>query len=335
MSGGHVEQAQASAQAGFLRRRDESGAAIGPALPLSWGRTTAAQPTAHHIPLPLSGLQWITQANLPQHYDFKRFYHEYLRPLRGGFVIRGCNPAQAHFLAAQGVRVARIGCEALVDLHGPGMQRHAVQKMVRQAARQGHVHELPWSSEAAVALQELVQRSRYGARPQLRHLFRTAFTPDTRLFVFDGTNGARHGALLISQPQPQLAVTELMLRVPSAPGGVMESLFRSVATRLRSEGVRTLSLNEVPFQLEAADIGGWERLIQAGAMMLHGAYNAAGLQHFKAKFAPQWRPAYLCAAPQISLQLLIDLFVASGCLRLTTHHAFQVVRARSITFLHN
>jgi lysylphosphatidylglycerol synthetase-like protein (DUF2156 family) len=144
--------------------------------------------------------------------------------------------------------------------------------------------------------------------------------------VFTGLDGCRRGALLISQPDRQSAVTELMLRRPDAPGGVMETLFSVAAEQLRVEGVRTLSLNEVPFQFQSARQSGWERLINAGALVLHGAYNTEGLRRFKAKFAPQWRPAYLCATPGLSLKLLIDLFAVSGCLQLATRHLFGRLR---------
>nr|WP_255604402.1 phosphatidylglycerol lysyltransferase domain-containing protein [Oscillochloris sp. ZM17-4] len=289
---------------------------VGPELPLSWARGGVDAPALTVRRLPLSRLSWVAYADLPACYSFEQLYGDWLADLPGA-MIRGCGPALAGFLSRQGWATARAGVEALVDLDGEGMRRRAVTKMVKQARRHGAAREIPWSQEGARLLRAFAARARYGGRPQLHDLFRSEFVPGTRLFVFDRDDGAWQGAILISSPSPMAAVTELMLRAPDAPGGVMESLFVFAGAQLREEGVRRLSLNEAPFyHLDDSDLRPGERLISAVGQSLRYVYNAEGLLRFKAKFAPQWRPVYLCARPRLSLLVLAELFAASGCLRL-------------------
>ncbi|NTV63990.1 MAG: DUF2156 domain-containing protein [Oscillochloris sp.] len=291
-------------------------ALVGCDLPLSWARGSADPPQLAIRQLPLSRLHWVAQADLPFGWSFERVYHEHLTTLSGA-LIRGCSPSLAGFLQHHGWEVARVGMEAIVDLEGEGLQRRSVVKMVKQARHHGAAREVAWSTQAAAQLREFAARARYAGRPQLRDLFRNEFTPGTRLFVFDREDDRWQGAILLSVANRSTVVTELMLRLPEAPGGVMESLFACAGARLRTEGVRQLSLNEAPFFHLGEGLRPNEWLISAVGRQMGGAYNAVGLQRFKAKFAPHWRPVYLCARPRLSLLALTDLFAASGCLRLT------------------
>ncbi|NNJ13178.1 DUF2156 domain-containing protein [Chloroflexales bacterium ZM16-3] len=288
---------------------------VGPDLPLSWARGGVDQPALTVRQLPISRLSWVAYADLPACYSFEQLYDDWLQDMPGA-MIRGCGPALASFLSQRGWATARAGVEALVDLDGDGMRRRAVTKMVKQARRHGAAREIIWSEGGATQLRAFAARARYGGRPQLHDLFRTEFVPGTRLFIFDHEDGVWQGAILISSPSPTAAVTELMLRAPDAPGGVMESLFAFAGAQLREEGVRRLSLNEAPFHHIDGDLRPGERLISAVGQSMRYVYNAEGLLRFKAKFAPQWRPVYLCARPRLSLLVLAELFVASGCLRL-------------------
>lgn len=285
----------------------------GPVLPLSWARTPVATPLLHTTPLPLSRMTWITHADLPAEHNFMQIYRSHLVDQPGGLVLRGCPPELAAWLAERGWATARVGIEARIDLAGPGLQRPAVQKMVRAARRYGSVQEIPWSAAAAERLAMLSRTARPVARPQLRYLFRQAFTPNTRCFAFVGADDQWHGALLISMSQPELAVTELILRAPGAPGGVVESLIAGMGARLFAAGVRWLSLNEVPFHHQSTDLTPIERLINTAGRQLQSVYNASGLLRFKAKFHPLWRPVYLCARPRLPVAALVDLFTVSGC----------------------
>ena len=294
----------------------ESFTMLGSELPLSWLRRDIDCPSLTVRSLPISRLRWVAYADLPLRYSFEQFYSDWLEQMPGA-LIRGCGPTLASFLARQGWATARVGVEALIDLDGEGMQRRAVLKMVKQARRYGAAREVLWDEESVQQLQAFAARVRHRAVPQLRHLFRTEFMPGTRLFVFDREDGGWQGAILISAPHPTAAVTELMLRMPDAPGGVIESLFTFAGARLRSEGVRQFSMNEAPFHHMDHDLRPFEHLISAAGRGLRRSYNAEGLLRFKAKFAPRWQPVYVCARPWLSPLVLADLFAASGCLRLT------------------
>lgn len=288
----------------------------GPALPLSWARMPIAEPQFQRVVLPLSRITWLAHADLPVGVTFAQVYQRRLRDWPSGLLLRGCSPELAVWLAARGWATARVGIEGRIDLAGTAFQRRSVQKMVHAARRHGVVCEVPWSVDAAARLDTLAMYTRAAARPQLRNLFRQRFTPGTRCFAFIGAGGQWYGALLLSLPSPDLAVTELMLRLPHTPGGVIESLFAHVGGQLHTEAVRWLSLNEVPFHHQSADLTPTERLISLAGRRLHSVYNASGLLRFKAKFQPIWRPVYLCARPRLSLTALADLFLESGCAEL-------------------
>jgi hypothetical protein len=206
--------------------------------------------------------------------------------------------------------------EGRVDLAAPTLQRRSVQKMARAARRHGTVCEVPYSNTAADRLDHLVHQAHPADRPQLRNLFRQHFTPGMRCFAFNDAYDQWQGAILLTAPNADLAVIELMLRRPHAPGGVIESLIVHAGAQLQAEGVRWLSLNEVPFHYVNSDLTPLEQLIRLAGQQLYSVYNAPGLLRFKAKFHPIWQPVYLCAYPQLSLAALADLFTASGCAQL-------------------
>lgn len=290
----------------FLAESDE--------LPLSWTRAAFAVPRIQRVRLPLSGFTWLAYATVPASNHNPAPPYEHSQHAR--LLLRGCPAGLAQRLARAGWETARVGMEAVIDLSGEGLHRRAVRKMVRAATRFGSVHEIPWSPAAAARLRRLAREARHGQRPQLRYLFRTAFEPETRLFAFVDHDGEWQGAVLLTQPSPTAAVTELMLRRPHAPAGVMEAIFTAAGHQLCAEGCHTLSLNEVPFRHLEHNLRPLEWLITLAGRHMAAVYDADGLYRFKAKFAPHWRPVYLCARPRLSLLALVDLFTVSGCLEL-------------------
>ncbi len=300
---------------------------LGPdALPLSWTRADVRFPRVQRVALPLSGLTWLAYATVPVRCALPDLLNH--DGLGSRLLLRGCQAGLAQSLARAGWQTLRVGIEGLVDLTGDSLQRRAVRKMARAAGRFGQVSEVPWSPDAVSRLRGLLRASRYGQHPQLRYLFRTAFDPETRLFVFADAAGHWQGAVLFTQPTPTLAVTELMARRPQAPAGVMEAIFAAAGARFRAEGCETLSLNEVPFHHLEQRLRPLERLITLIGRRLTPVYNAAGLYHFKAKFAPHWRPVYLCVYPRGALLALVDLFTVSGCLDLAVRGWQYRQRAR-------
>jgi lysylphosphatidylglycerol synthetase-like protein (DUF2156 family) len=283
-------------------------------LPLSWTRTHLTRPRWQAIKLPLSGLTWLAYATLPSTFTLTHLQREYFAD--SGLLLRGCSLNVASKLAAAGWETIRVGIEGIIDLSSDSLSRRSIRKMTRAALRFGSVIEVPWNPAAVARLRWLAREARYGARPQLRYLFRTVFEPETRLFVFVDTADEWQGALLLTQPTPTTAVTELMLRRVTAPSGIMEALFTTAGQHLYAEGCRTFSLNEVPFYHLEQDLRPLERLVTLVGRQMTAVYNAHGLYRFKAKFADFWRPVYLCARPRLSIRALVDLFTVSGCLEL-------------------
>ncbi len=283
-------------------------------LPLSWTRAVLTAPRVQRVRLPLSGFTWLAYATMPANGHFSAFHHEHDQHAR--LLLRGCPAGLAQRLARAGWETVRVGIEGVIDLTGESLHRRTVRKMARAAARFGSVYEIPWSPTAVARLRWLAREARHGQRPQLRYLFRATFEPETRLFVFIDRDGDWQGAVLLTQPSPTAAVTELMLRRPHAPAGVMEAIFATAGHQLRSEGCQTLSLNEAPFRHLEPHLRPLEWLITLAGRQMAAVYDADGLYRFKAKFAPHWRPVYLCARPCLPLLALVDLFTVSGCLEL-------------------
>lgn len=290
-------------------------------LPLSWTRACLPSPRWQAIRLPFSGFTWLAYATLPPDYTLDHLQREYLPGSR--LLLRGCSASLAGQLAMAGWECIRVGIEGLVDLRGHSLQRRSVRKMVRAASRYGYVVEMPWSPSAMAHLRWLAREARYGQRPQLRYLFRTIFEPETRLFVFVDADGIWQGALLLTQPSATTAVTELMLRRKQAPAGVMEALFATAGQTLQAEGFHFLSLNEVPFHHLDHRLRPLERLVTLVGRQMDAVYDTNGLYHFKAKFAPVWRPVYICAQPRLSLLAFVDLFTVSGCLELAASSLYR------------
>ena len=288
-------------------------------VPLSWHRTENPRPQFRTVALPLSGMTWVAYADLPHDYDLARCFRSDLEPLPGGFLIRGCSPELTQFFAARGCETLRDGVEAVLDLQTRWWERRSVRRMAAVAQRSGVVREVPWSETAMQRLRCFADESRYGELPQLRYLFRSQFEPGMRLFVFSAPHGAWYAALLLAPPHATTAVAEMMVRARNAPPGVMEGLFTAVGRQLQQEGMRWLSLNEVPFHHFAADLGLKERAVGLIGRSIRWAYNAAGLLSFKAKFAPQWRSVAICGYPRLPLTALADMFIASGCMDLVQH----------------
>lgn len=285
-------------------------------LPLSWSRREIAAPRWQQIHLPLSGLQWISLAELPANLSFPQFYEAVLQEISGGFLLRGCNEALTRFLVGEGCESLLIGREALLCLQRDVFEGGSLRALVRRGSRWGRVEELPSCRTTAGLLADFQRKARHGTEPQLRHLFRHPADAQ-RSFALVDRRGGWLGAVTLSEAGNFTAHAETFLRHPGAPVGVMEYLFSKVFARLRDDGYRFWSLGEVPFVAEPGSAK--ERWMQRAGHMLGFAYHYRGLHAFKKKFSPQWRPLYLCARPRIPLRALVDLFVQSGYCRLALH----------------
>lgn len=286
-------------------------------LPLSWCRKKIEYPNFNSLHLPLSGLYWISTAEIPVHYSNEDFFSDLITDFPG-FVIRGVSAGSAEYLKDRGADVVRTGAEAVVDLYNPSGLKRSVLELARRGGRHGFVREAPYSEFYINKVSRLALDSAHAPEPKLSNLYRTGFEQSTRCFVLETSEGQWLGALTLSVQDESYAHTETILRRKNAPVGVMESLFVSVMSVLKDEGFTHLSLGEVPFiSTDSEDSVPCQSETYAKALifrsrrlMMH-SFNYKGLYDFKNKFGPEWKPVYLAAKPAVSWRLLLDLYFQS------------------------
>lgn len=167
-------------------------------------------------------------------------------------------------------------------------------------------------------------RMRYPA--PLHHLFRTHLEKGLRLFTLQSSQNQPLALITITCNSPAAWQTELMVRHPQAPVGVMEALIAGIFEQLQREQARYWSLGEVPFTVSPGNLTLKANMLQQVGKRMGFAYQSQGLFQFKNKFQPKWRPLYLYGYPRISWRMLLDLFVASNCHRLVWRGLKQQVQ---------
>lgn len=293
-------------------------------LPLSWVKREIDQPIYYHTRLPLSKIHWVYWADIPQDFSFQQIYNDYLSTLPGGFLLRGCGREIANYLSEQGYEVLPIGSEAVIDLTGDILQKKSLRELVRRGMRWGAVKEIDRNEETLRKFETFHHHTRHSREPQLRFLFRDRFESHERCFVFSTPENRWLGSIVLSQMNRDLMHTELILRSPHAPVGIMEALLIHAAKHLKAEGYSRLSLGEVPFYHNEAPMTLKSRSINSAGRMLKFAYNYRGLFHFKDKFSPHWQPLYLCAKPRFTLRMMLDLFIQTRYAKLAGYKLFKM-----------
>jgi lysylphosphatidylglycerol synthetase-like protein (DUF2156 family) len=302
-------------------------------LPLSWARTTTAEPEFNVVKLPFTSPDWIPMAEIPHHTSFDQVYREYLSRLPQGFVLQSCGLPLRDYLIQQGCQVAAMGAEAVLDL--PWRGKRSVRELARRGRRHGSIRELELSPGHHHKLAQLISEASSRQGTQLHHTERPAFDASTRCFIFETAEKKWLGAITLSTTAPNYIHTELLLRHREAPLGIMEALITAIAQQLALEGVGHLSLGNVT-PLPAAESATifaahrhpnelWMRsqLSFRLGRVLNFAYNAEGLWRFKNKFAPRWQPLYLCASPCLSWATVAGLIHATGYFNLVRNRLFD------------
>ncbi len=294
-------------------------------LPLSWARKEISHPRLYHLTLPLSGYHWIHRADIPWHLSFPQVYHSEIAGLPGGFVMRGCMPEVRNFLIRQGCECLLIGSEAVLNLENPAIRKKSLWELNKRGLRRGRIVEVTNEPHAYRLFMALKRNSVHGKEPQLQHLFRDGWEEASRYFVFETPEQQWLGGISISRNNHDSWHTELILRIPGAPVGIMEALFHQVQLVLREEGYRYWSLGEVPFYGQGVQQSLKSKFAFHAGHLLKFAYRYDGLYRFKNKFSPQWQPLYVCASHRISWKMLLDLFVQSGYIRLAAYKLFHLL----------
>jgi len=291
-------------------------------IPLSWSHKDIESPKFHLVKLPLSGLPWIHAAEIPVSYSMEDLFNKLESNFPGGFLLRGCCSELAGYLNKKGCELIRTGAQGMVDLEKLNKLSQTVIDLVRRGNKQGSVKEIPLSENNLQRVSEFITNTPYGAKPQLRFLFKNTFDSNSRCFVLSTAHNQWLGVLTVSLIGNNFVHTEMILRDKKAPAGVMESLFVSVMKILREEGAKHFSLGEVPFvSPEGMEESGFgvtlkqslqESFLFNAGHLLRFAYNYKGLFDFKNKFDPEWRSVYICATPKLPFISLFDLFCKTG-----------------------
>jgi len=296
-----------------------------PWLPLSWSAAREPQlqqPEIQSYALPFSAVRWLAFGRLPQHYT-PLCLTQWLSQRRQPYVLRGCHPRLLQALQAPARQSLLSGREALLDLHLPHFERRSLCELARRGHRQGEVHELTLAEVLANPLYEafLAQvRRPYAAT--LRGLYRLQLQQSQRFWVLAGSQIQALVALVPTGPGSWH--TELLLRQPQAPVGVMEALLQAVFQQLQAEGERYWSLGEVPFFPTSPPLGLQACSLNRIGQRISFAYQAQGLYHFKHKFRPLWRPVYLYASPRLAWSTLAALCWQSRCQQLVWKQACRL-----------
>ena len=309
-------------------------------IPLSWLRSDTSHPRFKSVRLPLSGLKWIHSAEIPGSFTFEEVYAEISERFGDGILIRGCRAEIAGFLINRGFGAVRTGAEALVDLDGHSGIPFAARDISRRGMRWGKVQEIPCTEEFTERVSRFWSISSHGSKPRLRYLFHTAFDPRTRCFVFRTPEDRWLGAVTVSTTSAFGAHIEMILRAEEAPSGVMDALLVEIMDILRAEGMKELSLGEVPFvtcgygEKTACPSGQYmkEKFLFGMGYLFKYAYNFRSLFRFKNKFRPKWEPVFICA-PKISWTVLADIFIESGFYTLSGAALVSSVKSRAHSLL--
>lgn len=322
-----------------------------PFLPLSWRQSqhieaprfdALALPRLHPLPRVFCPPQsyWITFADLPSTPNVKTLHQGFQQYLDQNhikqWVIRGVHP-QFFEGIQQPIRRLLTGREALLALRQPAhVQRPAIRELARRGRRHGRIHHVDLRNESlqepfATAYQQLKSKVTHHHRVPLVHMYRRSLSQSDRLWFFvdhrpGPTQGQLLGAVSIIQNGDRSWHTEILMRAPEAPVGIMEALIQQVFMALTDEQQHYWSLGEVPFYPTAPPQNMKARAIVYTGKHIEFAYRARGLQHFKDKFKPLWRPVYLCGSPQLYWHDLARMFWSSQVSRLIVQKALQRFR---------
>ncbi len=295
-------------------------------LPLSWTRIDSLRPIYRTITLPLSGITWITYADIPRNYSFEILHEDLTASYSDGYVFRGCTQKMSNYFAASHCSILRTGAEAVLDLHSSHIEKKTVVSSLVRGKKQGVAEEIALSDLHQKHFEQFRRETTHAGKPQLHHLFRELPSRISRCFVFRAFSGKWLAAITLSQRGKVEMHTELMLRHRNAPGDIMECLVAAIFELLRHEGMREWSLGEVPFiqlmQSSEEVLTPMEQLMVSLAHRCKHAYDFEGLYRFKNKFAPIWRPVMLCTNTTPTPLMLVELAFSMGFTNLLMHESF-------------
>ncbi|WP_119168976.1 bifunctional lysylphosphatidylglycerol flippase/synthetase MprF [Algihabitans albus] len=214
-------------------------------------------------------------------------------------------PEAAAICRAQGLRTARIGHEAVLDLATfdlAGSSRRDLRRKTRQAAKSGVeiLRHAPGEAPFA-ALAEVAGLWRDAKRGRERSFSTGHFDPAylARFPVFEARRNGQCCAFVsvwISGDGSEWAL-DLMRARCDVPGGTMHALVAAAALAAKQAGALRFNLCMAPLSGLEESSCPVERL--GSAVYRHGGrfHSLQGLRQFKSTFRPDWEPRYLAHRP--------------------------------------
>ena len=206
----------------------------------------------------------------------------------------------------QGLRVVKIGEEALVDLERFVAETSRYRRFRRPRRRlgtQGYRVIREFGPHAESVLDEVEEVSREwlslpGRRERgfaLGHFDRGYLTRYPLVVVRDPADRLVAFANQVPDVRPGVATVDLMRHRLTVPNGLMDYLFSELMLLLHEEGYRGFSLGLAPL----AGVGGArgagleERAVHEVYEHVTGLFSFKGLRAYKAKFDPVWEERFL------------------------------------------
>jgi lysyl-tRNA synthetase class 2 len=224
--------------------------------------------------------------------------------------VIGCGHRAGETWQRAGLDALELGDEAIVDVGAFSLEGRAMRG-VRQAAgrvaragyttrvrRAGEVSAEEWEQIRSSAQAWRIGGIERGFSMALNRLGDLRDAGGMLACSYDGDGQLR--ALLHFVPWGTDGLSlDLMRRDPTSDNGVCETLIVELLQTLPAFGVRRVSLNFAVFR-SAIERGGqlgagpvarmWRRLLLIGSRW----WQIEQMYRFNAKFAPEWRPRYLC-----------------------------------------
>ncbi len=229
--------------------------------------------------------------------------------------ITSCNENLASSLRQKNFDTLKFGKEAILNLEEEHFYKKSIRDVIKAGLRHGIIEEILFSEDAKQQVEKFKKLCTHGKKPQIKFFFNDVFSPQNRLFVYRKNNDWL-AAILISQIDENFLRSELLLRIKTAPNGVMDALIFSVFNKLKEEGFKYWSLGDVPFIVKSATKFSKEYLLNFMGRRLKFAYNYSGLFKFKNKFDPIWSDVYICTKPKLNLPTFLFLTNKSNLTKL-------------------
>lgn len=229
-------------------------------------------------------------------------------------------PQRLPLFLDMGLTALKLGEVARVDLETfdlKGTKRQSLRSAVNRAEREGLSFRIVPKAETPPMMARLREisdawlKQKSGAEKG----FSLGYFDETYLAHFDIAVLERGGEIVAfanlwkSGGAHEMSI-DLMRHTPTAPHGVMETLFVKLMMAAKESGYRWFNLGAAPLS-GLTDRPGASRWNRFGSLVYrHGneLYSFDGLRGFKNKFGPVWTPHYLVCPPGLdAARALVDV----------------------------